>query len=718
MTQIPSLLFRRPPEVSRQRKRACRLAKRYRFWLVVSAVIAAAVTNLCSLPSHANQDNRNLRIEQTPATSTRQRRLALIIGNGAYQKIKSLNNPPNDAMLVASTLRKLGFDVTVETDRSQVQMKRLIREFGQLLRSRGGVGLFFFAGHGIQSRGNNYLIPIDADIQIEADLEDNAINLNYALNVMDDAQNTLNIAILDACRDNPFPRSFRSTSGGLAQLRAPTGTLIAYATAPDSVAADGGGANSPYTEELVKQLQLPGVLLETMFRRVTERVSSRSGGRQEPWFSANVKGDFYFAGEPVEEQTNRLSQAIDLAAFELSYWDSIKTSTDPDDFKSYLERFPDGKFAELARRRAAKTAPNSQPSSVTAANEVKNNSESASANQNLPQISQVYELLRRREFATARREAKKLSESNPGDSEAWKIAGFAALNLKLYPEAATDLQKAVDLQSSSKTEDPSTIDALAQAYVLSEQYDRALPLIVRATNRTENESDPLLNYYRGIAEYKTNHFNDAERSFNRVLTLTPTDPLPLFYLAQIALSRNDLDTAITNLSRATMNDPRLTGAWRLLTSAYLRRAATKNNPANAEADYLNAVRSGEGMIKLTPDTEALVLFAQALIGSKQFARAAATLERATMETDATGVAFYLLGVAHSRSQNFVKAIAALQTAATKSPNDVNVYRELGYAYEVSRQYAKALEAYRKGLNLLPNDPDFKESITRVQPFAH
>lgn len=111
---------------------------------------------------------------------------------------------------------------------------------------------------------------------------------------MDDAQNALNIVILDACRNNPFARSFRSTQGGLAQVRAPTGTLIAYATAPDNTADDGGGSNSPYTDELTKQLRVPGVLVETMFRRVAERVSARTGGKQEPWFSANVKGDFFF----------------------------------------------------------------------------------------------------------------------------------------------------------------------------------------------------------------------------------------------------------------------------------------------------------------------------------------------------------------------------------------------------------------------------------------
>jgi hypothetical protein len=225
-----------------------------------------------------------------------QRRVALVIGNGAYQNTKPLKNPPNDAALVAAVLRKLGFEVTIGADRSQREMKQLIREFGRRLRDTGGVGLFYFAGHGVQSRGRNYLIPVDADIQTEADLEDTAVNLNYVLDNMDDAQNALNIAILDACRNNSFARSFRSAEEGLAQVKAPTGTLIAYATAPDSVAADGDGANSPYTEELARQMQVAGVFLETMFRRLTERVSARTGGRQEPWFAANVKGDFYFGG--------------------------------------------------------------------------------------------------------------------------------------------------------------------------------------------------------------------------------------------------------------------------------------------------------------------------------------------------------------------------------------------------------------------------------------
>lgn len=330
---------------------------------------------------------------------------------------------------------------------------------------------------------------------------------------------------------------------------------------------------------------------------------------------------------------------------------------------------------------------------------------------------QAYLLLEQKQFAAAAKAAKELTASHPNDPEAWKIAGFAELNLKQYAEAAKDLEKAVELQRNSKQEDPNTESALGQAYVLSERYQEALPLITAAINRNPNQPDPLLIYYRGISEYKTGKTADAEKTFNQVVKLNPKDSLSLYYLAQISLAKNDLDGAIANLNRVTVSDARMTGAWALLTSVYLRRAATSTDPAKVEADYLSAVRAGEGLIKLRTDAEAVTLFGQALIGSKQYARAAGVLERATTAQDATGVTFYLLGVAHSRATNFPKAIAALETAAKKTPDDVNVYRELGYAFEVTKQYAKALAAYQKGAALAPSDADFKESIERVKPFA-
>jgi tetratricopeptide (TPR) repeat protein len=342
---------------------------------------------------------------------------------------------------------------------------------------------------------------------------------------------------------------------------------------------------------------------------------------------------------------------------------------------------------------------------------------STSAGATTANTAHAYQLLQQKQFAEAAKEAKAISAQFPSESEAWKIAGFAELNLKQYPAAIEDLQKAVDLQKVAKQEDPNTADALGQAYVLAEKYDRALPLLVAATTRPTGTSDPAMLYYRGLAEYKTGKLADAEKTLNLVVKANPKDSISLFYLGQIAVSKNDLDGAISALNRATVSDPRFAAAWTLLTSVYLRRAASSADAAKASADYLSAVRAGEGLIKVRTDAEAVTLFGQALIGSEQFVRAAAALERATLEPGAKAVTFYLLGIAQSRAKNFPKAIAALQTAAQKSPDDINVYRELGYAYEVTKQYAKALSVYEKGLGLAPADTDFKEAAERVRPFA-
>lgn len=331
--------------------------------------------------------------------------------------------------------------------------------------------------------------------------------------------------------------------------------------------------------------------------------------------------------------------------------------------------------------------------------------------------SHAYQLLQQKQFAAAAKEAKDIAAQFPNDSEAWKIAGFAELSLKQYGPAIEDLQKSLALQEVAKRADPNTEDALAQAYVLSEKFDRALPLLIAATTRAGATPDPAMLYFRGLAEYKTGKPLDAERTFNAVVKANPKDTLSLFYLGQIAIAKNDLDGAVASLNRATVNDPRFAAAWTLLTSAYLRRAALNTDATKAAADYLSAVRAGEGLIKIRTDAEAVTLLGQALIGAELYVRAAAALERATLEPDAKSVTYYLLGIAQSRAKNFLKAIAALQTAAQKSPGDVNVYRELGYAYEITKQYGKALAAYQKGLSLAPADSDFKTAAERVRPFA-
>jgi len=312
--------------------------------------LAAAVLLIWSpgVGSFAQEPNRQL---MQPGSASTSKRIALIIGNGSYTAAPLLKNPPNDARDMAAALRALGFDVTSGINANQRDMKRLIREFGQKLKT-GGSGLFYYAGHGVQSKGRNYLIPVDAEIQSEADVEDSAVDASLVLNYMDDAQNGLNIVILDACRNNPFARSFRSASDGLAQVDAPTGTLIAYATAPGRVASDGAGQNGLYTSELLKQMQVPGLTATEMFMRVRAEVMKQTANKQVPWEASSLVGSFYFSGAPTDTAPAAASTSrIDPTAFELSYWDTIKSSTNADDFKAYLERYPNGQFVALAKNR-------------------------------------------------------------------------------------------------------------------------------------------------------------------------------------------------------------------------------------------------------------------------------------------------------------------------------------------------------------------------------
>ncbi len=229
-----------------------------------------------------------------PAWSAQQqeRRVALVIGNGAY-KDAPLRNPVHDARDMSRELKKLGFEVILRENASLRQMEDALDQFWASIR-QGGTGLFFFAGHGLQVKGVNYLVPVDARILVEQDVRSSCLDANKVLGRMENAGNGLNIILLDACRNNPFTRSWRSADSGLAKMDAPTGTIIGYATAPDSVAADGDGKNGVYTKHLLDQMAVPGLGIETMLKRVRVGVLQDTGHKQTPWESSSLTGDFYF----------------------------------------------------------------------------------------------------------------------------------------------------------------------------------------------------------------------------------------------------------------------------------------------------------------------------------------------------------------------------------------------------------------------------------------
>jgi len=229
-----------------------------------------------------------------PATA--QQRIALVVGNSNYQLIPVLKNPRNDAKLMAETLRDLGFDVTLAIDVDGRAMSRVVRKFGKKLRAAGdkAVGLFFYAGHGVSARGTNYLIPLGAEIESESDLELESMSASSVLAQMMDARNALNLVILDACRNNPYKGTVRSITTGLTRVTTASGALIAFSAAPGQVAVDGNGANSPYTQALVKAMRVPGIAIEQVFKKVRVSVENYTGGQQSPWEESSLRGDFYF----------------------------------------------------------------------------------------------------------------------------------------------------------------------------------------------------------------------------------------------------------------------------------------------------------------------------------------------------------------------------------------------------------------------------------------
>ena len=226
--------------------------------------------------------------------SAQEKRYALVIGNSDYSSAP-LRNPVNDAKAIAAELEDLGFEVMLFTNIDQSEMKRNIRSFGEKIAENSGVGLFYFAGHGMQLNGENYLVPVRAIIEKEQDVELESVNLQRVLGEMEYARNDMNIVILDACRNNPFSRNFRSVvSNGLTNIKAPRGTIIGFATAPGNVAADGTGEHGLYTQELLKAIRIPGLKIEDVFKLIRINVYELSNEKQLPWENTSIFGDFYF----------------------------------------------------------------------------------------------------------------------------------------------------------------------------------------------------------------------------------------------------------------------------------------------------------------------------------------------------------------------------------------------------------------------------------------
>jgi hypothetical protein len=273
-------------------------------------------------------------------------RVALVIGNAKY-KDAPLKNPINDAQSIASELQKVGFKVTMQLDANRLTLGSAIEKFSAELSKSKCVGMFYYAGHGVQLGWRNYLIPVDAEIEKLDDIKTKTVDLSNLLGGISKAANPMNIIILDACRDNPFGTRVLAEQKGLSQFDAPPGSLIAYATAPGNTASDGNGSNGLFTENLLREIRVPNAKIEDVLKRVRLGVRRSSMGAQIPWETTSLEEDFYFL--PPASIKKKSEDELDRQyAEQKKEWVKLKDSKNVDDFYAFLNRYPGGFVTEQA----------------------------------------------------------------------------------------------------------------------------------------------------------------------------------------------------------------------------------------------------------------------------------------------------------------------------------------------------------------------------------
>ncbi|MFM1814787.1 MAG: hypothetical protein RLZ98_1482 [Pseudomonadota bacterium] len=424
-----------------------------------------------------------------------EKRVALVIGNSSYEFTSPLANPRNDAADVGTLLKKLGFEVVSGTDLNKTAMEKVIRSFAEKMTG-AKLGVFFYAGHGLQVGGKNYLVPIDAKLTTAIGLDFEMVSLDLVHRTMEQ-QSPTNVLFLDACRDNPLARNLARALGtrsasigrGLAAVESGEGTLISFSTQPGNVALDGGGRNSPFARALVRHLDKPGEDLSSILINVRNDVMSATGRRQVPWDHSALTAHVYMAAPPVPK-----APAIPYKEqVELSLWEAVKGTDSQELLRSYLDRYPDGKFATQARSLIDQLEKEAREEQIAAEKEAElRRAEAAKAAALLAKVEserkaalakQADELKRAREEARKAREALAKAEqeriaarqaaeaakdsANAAEKEAElrkaEAAKSAALRAKFISERNAALAKQADELNKAREEARKAREALAKA---------------------------------------------------------------------------------------------------------------------------------------------------------------------------------------------------------------------------------------------------------------
>lgn len=481
------------------------------------------------------------------------KKLALVIGNATYQHGGELKNPVNDARTMAETLQQLGFEVMLHENVSQNQMKHAINGYGIKLRGYD-VGLFYYAGHGIQYKGNNYMIPVEADLEAAEQIEFDCVAADRVLAYMEAASTKVNLIIMDACRNNPFERSWHrsGTGNGLAMMDAPKGTLIAYATAPGKVASDGEGSNGLYTSALLKYLKDPDLNVEQIFKKVRTEVAEKSFGAQVPWETTSLTGeDFFFAAQKrspksvssTETATPELVKASFQQADALfekgAYQESIEALTktialDQHHIKSYMLRA--NAYMMLMQHQKA-----------------------------IPDLNKVVEL-------------------SPGEADGYYYRGLCHYTLKEIQEAIVDFT----LTIRNNPDHSNAYYWRAYCYYLIEKNHPAIEDYNKTLKLSPDNSEVY--YYRGLSYFDLKDFNSAENDFKLATELLPNMSEAHFRLGWCYQLRNELEKAIAAYSKALAINPLFRDAFYYRAKVY----GKLNRNADARKDIEKALELDPG----------------------------------------------------------------------------------------------------------------------------
>lgn len=600
------------------------------------------------------------------------KRFALLIGNSNYIHGGNLHNPVNDVRDIKRALESLGFTVIKYENCTQKEMKMAINDFGRRLNSQD-VGLFFYAGHGVQVRGRNYLLPVDAKLDSEQDAEYDCVRADRILAKMEAAGSKTNIVILDACRDNPFERAWRrgQKGTGLAFMNAPSGSLIAYSTAPGQTALDGRGRNSPYTTALLNNIDTPNITVIQMFQRVRATVMDRSGKKQIPWESTSLRGDFCFSEkEGINEKTKEDKTTVRVISLE--------------------DIFTKQEIEEMKKAEALKKA-QIQDTIKAHTRSIELNPEDERS-----YLGRGFAYIENQQYSKAIQDFTKAIELKPNHVNAYMLRSLSYNCLKQYKKEMQDLTQAIKLNSDSVKDDSATC---VKSYIeLIERNKDNVDIAKRITQIVElKPKNYFLFYVRAHGYIRLEQYEKAVSDLTKAIKLSSNDDE--LYMARAEACRNlkQYSKAIQDYSKAIELDRKDVQTYRNRASCY--RALKQNQ---------KAIRDYTKIIELKPNYRwAYEIRARWYRELKQHTKAIQDYKKIIELTAKDSAQEWLanegLATYYFELKQYGKAIQAFTKLIELNPKSSHGYSWRGNTYLNLKQYAKAIQEYSKAIELNPKD---------------